>query len=243
MLSGGVMSVFEFVKLIIPILTAKATWYQIVLSFVVIGVSYALYRKWFLKPRSCPDCLRILIPEIIKAQSKISSLIVKSVEEQMVFVEQKLNEISAKATGMYYGITDSSQKRDAVENRVQEYKYYMALSELSEYRIKSELRRALKENGFKNFVNEDDFQRYIKNKVDNILEIVHQVIQFFDPERALSMEKEIFSDTMVNRQLYAVVYDIFNQAKRISRETQKKIEQEQKFVNIFIHDRMNIKGY
>jgi len=238
------MPIFEWFKILTPLFTSKASWWQIVLSFVVMSVSYIIYKKYFEKKRTCVDCLRILIPEVIKIQVNVREILNKQKNEQKLSIERRIIEIAGKSTGVYYNVNEKLLKNVEVADRVKDYKYYMGISEIAEKRVENELIRAIKENGFTKLSDEIDFQKYVKNKVDNVLEIVHQIIQFFDPEKALEMENEVFnSESKVNRQLYAIVYEIFNQTRRLAIETKRELEKEKDSIDTFIVERMNIKGY
>jgi len=238
------MPIFEWFKILTPLFTSKASWWQIVLSFVVMSVSYIIYKKYFEKKRTCVDCLRIIIPEVIKIQVNVREILNKQKNEQKLSIERRIIEIAGKSTGVYYNVNEKLLKNVEVADRVKDYKYYMGISEIAEKRVENELIRAIKENGFTKLSDEIDFQKYVKNKVDNVLEIVHQIIQFFDPEKALEMENEVFnSESKVNRQLYAIVYEIFNQTRRLAIETKRELEKEKDSIDTFIVERMNIKGY
>jgi hypothetical protein len=119
---------------------------------------------------SCSDCILLVLGMREKAQMAMDKVENHILKDQMNFCEQKLAELTSIILNEFTKVLD---KKEVPVNESLRYEIFRSLLFEITDRIKSEIRRSFKENGFYEYV-DGEFSNYINNRCDYIETISEQ---------------------------------------------------------------------
>lgn len=184
--------------------------------------------------RTCGDCVLLLMGQREKFEFKIRKETNKIMKTQMTFVEQKLIEIQ---TTLLDDMTEMIDK-ESIDESVQ-YKLLYGLLKDGLHKIKDEIRRSFKDNGFCE-ISVSEFSSYLKDRVQIIISMLIQYIRNMYPDRGGVLEASKIIEAIEKRNsfLSRLINDLYMYAREVRLETDKKVkeiqEQFAKWVDDFI---------
>lgn len=183
--------------------------------------------------RSCGDCILLLMGEREKFEFNVRKESNKILKMQMTFAEQKLDNIHTFLLDSFSGIKDTE-----VSGTIQ-YKLLYGLLKDVLLKIKDEIRRSFKDNGFPE-ISAPEFSIYLKGRGALITSTITQYIRNMYPDKAGVLEPNKIIKTLENKNptIVDTINDIYTNARDIKIEADLKIKEMQdqfvKWVDNFI---------
>lgn len=176
------------------------------------------------RKRSCGDCVLLLMTEREKLEFKIRQKTNKIMKTQMTFVEQKLIEIQAYTLD---AITKTFNKSSQIDDAVQ-YKLIYGLLKDALHKIKDEIRRSFKDNGFWD-MEVSEFSSYLKDRTQVLYSMfIHYIRNMYpDKEGLLSSNEIINIIESKNNFLANLINDMYMFSRDVKIQTDKEIKQVQ----------------
>lgn len=233
------------------------TWWQgllflIVISLVIMILNYnktknvlrwlvGLHRK---KKRSCTDCLTIilskrhkfesLIKKIYKEQEKIENKILKN---QMNFVEQKLVDMETMFIDFYNTFVYKEKiNKIIIKNELVQYRMFCGLLRDGLWmRIRDEIRRSFKENGYYN-IGGQEFAIYVKNQFKTIISILRRhLMNLYPPNESVvvTIDKVLEFIREVEAKIEDKTFEIYIEAKKVKIDANRKIKELTEQINVW----------
>lgn len=177
------------------------------------------------KKRSCSDCLHIITSEYEKYNFNKKIRADKVLTYRMNYTEEKLLEIENEIIALFDKRIDrrSNQKEKglAVESKM----FYGLLREVL-YKVKKEIRRSCKENGFCE-LSELEFTNFINDKVKIIMSIITRELKKIYPayDTIIPIDTIISDIESVYEDIHEYIKDIFVYAKQVIEENEKEAEE------------------
>lgn len=225
----------------------QLSWWQGLIFFIFILFSLllafskpirnyvgALLNKLFKKKRSCNDCVSIVVSKSKQTDLKLKNILQKiesiertTLKKQMNFVEVKLDDLENKYVDFYNDkLATSAMKSMNTKGETVQYRMFWGLmKEIIHIRIKDELRRCCKENGFSE-ISGVMFSGYVKDKTKQIVNMIRQhIINFYPAHDMIVGMQELLEHTeRIDPKIEDLMFDVFNEAKSIHNHDIDEIE-------------------
>ena len=181
----------------------------------------------YIKKRSCSDCVLILMGEREKYEMKIRGVIDRILRNQMVFVEQKLIELQTLFNNDFmeeYKIfkveSDIPLKYEMVQ-----YKAFYGILIDSIAKVKDEIRRSFKENGFES-LSGTEFSVYVKDKTKSIVALIIQNITNLYPVQGMIVPPDVASKKVekTTSKIEDIIFEMFVHSKEVKRQADTDIK-------------------
>lgn len=232
------MSISFWTDLSLWLQSLQLSWWQGLIFFIFILFSLlltfskpirnyvgALLNKLFKKKRSCNDCVSIVVSKSKQTDLKLKNILQKieliertTLKKQMNFVEVKLDDLENKYVDFYNDkLATSAIKSMNTKGETVQYRMFWGLmKEVIHIRIKDELRRCCKENGF-NELSGIMFSGYVKDKTKQVINMIRQHIINFYPahDMIVGMQELLEYTELIDPKIEDLMFDIFNEAKSI----------------------------
>jgi len=186
--------------------------------------------------RSCGDCVLVLMGEREKLEFKVRSKINRIMKTQMTFVEQKLIEIQ---TSLLNAVSKKIVRGSTVDESIQ-YKLIYGLLKDSLLKIKDEIRRSFKDNGFWD-MDVSDFSYYLKDRTQVLKSMFIQYVQNMYPDRGGIIDACTFIEIIEEQSpfLTGLIHDLYMYSRDVKISTDKEVKETQqtftKWVDEFIN--------
>lgn len=226
----------------------QLNWWQGLIFFILILFAILLafsapirtyigksLNKLFRKHRSCNDCVSIVSSKAKQTDLKLKNILQKieyvnktTLKKQMNFSEVKLDELENKFIDFYNDrlATSSIKSQDTIGETVQYRMFWGLLKEVVQIRVKDEIRRCCKENGF-NELSGQLFSNYVKDKNKQVVNMIRQHIINFYPSHNMNitMHELLLHIETIEPKIEDLMFDIFNEVKKIHNNDIEEIKQ------------------
>jgi len=188
--------------------------------------------KLYKKGRRCGDCILIIFGISEKYKLNIDTLRRKILENQMTYVEQKIEMLILELLRTYQEDQQIIAKEKAgypsEEMLERDYINYKESIGNAIELAKKEIRRSFKENGFDG-ISGKEFATYVKEKAVDLLAIARRyMMNTYYKNAFVSLEYRF--KTFDERQFEDIVFEVYIKAKEIRLNTEAKIKElEEKF--------------
>lgn len=216
----------------------QLNWWQGLIFFIFILFSLLLafstpvreyvgktLNKIFKKKRSCIDCVSIVSSKAKQTDLRLKNILQKieyvnktTLKKEMNFVEVKLDELENRFIDFYNDRLASSaiKSQDTLGETVQYRMFWGLMKEVIHIRVKDELRRCCKENGF-NALGGMLFSSYVKDKTKQVINMIRQHIINFYPSHNMivTMQELLLHIETIDPKIEDLMFEVFNEAKKI----------------------------
>lgn len=179
----------------------------------------------FPQKRSCGDCILVLMGEREKLEFKVRKKVNKIMKTQMTFVEQKLIEIQ---TTLLDAISKRINKESPIDDSVQ-YKLIYGLLKDSLHKIKDEIRRSFKDNGFWD-MDVSDFSHYLKDRTQVLNSMFITYVRNMYPNRGGVLETDVIIEVIETKSTFltGLIHDLYMYSRDVKIETDKEVDEAQR---------------
>lgn len=174
--------------------------------------------------RSCGDCILILMGEREKYELNMRMMSNKTLKNQMNYAEQRLLDIQNILDKCFDARYDSIEKPGSYEVQ---YKLYYGLVSTALIKIKDEIRRSFKENGFFE-LSDKDFTEYVRGKLRSLIQMLNRNLKTVYPSTkdglTISIEDILAGIEIHMQELNDIMFDVYVRGKEIVIETENEIK-------------------
>ena len=180
---------------------------------------------YFEKKRSCGDCLHIITSEYEKYNFNKKAREDKVLTYRMNYTEEKLMELETDITTKFEKRIDTLKTQN-VGNILLESKMFYGLFKEVLYKVKKEIRRSCKENGFCE-LSDLEFSYFINDKAKIVSSILIREFRNLYPSYGTKVSiDEIISDIeSMSTTIHEYIKDIFEYAKQVIEENEKDMKE------------------
>jgi len=228
------------------LVSLNMNWWQSLIFFVIVAVIVFLFNMkkdapiWNIlnnmkqRKRRCIDCVGIIMSKREKMEIELSEYTKKQaiienslLKKQMNFAEQKLSEIET----MFLDFYNSKIFNSVADNKTQttQYRMFWGLIRDALYiRMKDEIRRSFKENGFYH-KSGSEFQIYVREQHKNIFGILKQHVINLYPSNiedlVVNMNEIVKFIVSKKDRLEDIAFEIYTSAKEIKKKIEEDIKE------------------
>lgn len=173
-----------------------------------------------MKLRSCDDCYTITRHKYLQADRKIKALEESRMQKIYAQMDQKLEYFQLSMIEQYSQRLNLS----VVNNTNQDDCIYEAKLNEALNRVRYELKRALREDGFDQCV--DDYSTYVKNEAQSVKTIIYNHLRSVYPKFGMILSKEVVLQDVENsyKQIESKMFEFFDFAKEVTIQITKEID-------------------
>ena len=177
------------------------------------------------KKRSCPDCLHIINSEYDKYNFNRKMREDKILNYRMNYTEEKLMEIESDITNLFEKRIDKNTDRDQSYIEIESKMFYGLFKEAL-YKVKKEIRRSCKENGFCE-ISELEFVNFIKDKAKIVSSILIRELRNIYPSfgTIVSIDDIISDIESKSEEIHGYIEDIYVYAKQVIEDNEKEMKE------------------
>ena len=179
-----------------------------------------------IQKRTCGDCILILMGEREKSEFQMRKERDKTLKNQMVFAEQKLIEIQTELMAQWGAtVQESIKDKTSIIDETVQVKLINGILKDALLRLKDEIRRSFKDNGFCEFT-ATEFSEYVKDRIRTLSAMFTQHIRTSYPSHGGGVECNAILEVLDERNPFfsVTVFDIYSHARDIKIEIDSKIE-------------------
>lgn len=180
------------------------------------------------KKRSCTDCLEIVLSKRDKFDFNKKLREDKILTYRMNYTEEKLLEFENNFLEQFEGRIDEFSD-SGHPNKEIESKMFYGLFKEALYKVKKEIRRSYKENGF-NELGDIDFLNFVRDKTKVLISILVRNLRNIYPTHSTLIHIDSIVEDIESRydSMHEYIKDIFTYAKQVIAENEKETEEMKK---------------
>ncbi|MEM4261313.1 MAG: hypothetical protein QXG00_08770 [Candidatus Woesearchaeota archaeon] len=181
----------------------------------------SLFKKLFVKKRSCGDCILIIFGISEKYRSQEDNITRNLLNKKMVYVEQKIEMMVLELLKKY----KDYQSVNLGDNNLKEIEYWgYKHSIINAFDlIKREIKRTFLENGF-HILNGKDFSNYVKEKTQELISIFENFMMTDYPKNAI-VSFDYLSNDFDKGWFEDIIFDIYIKTKEVQLNAENKIKE------------------
>lgn len=182
------------------------------------------------KKRSCSDCSQIMCNEYEKCELSKRERADKILNYRMNYSEEKLIEFETEVTQTFEKrLAEESKGNSAAIIKI-ESKLFFGLFKDSLLKLKAEVRKSFRENGFCELTGVE-FYDWVKNKTKVLTAILTQNLRSIYPSGTIVSIDSIISDIeSKNDVIFEYTHDIYRYAKKVIEDNEEEVKElENKF--------------
>lgn len=174
------------------------------------------------KDRSCDDCYTITRHKYLQADRKIKALEESRMQKIYAQMDQKLEYFQLSMIEQYSQRLNLSSVNNT--NNQDDCIYEAKLNEALN-RVRYELKRALREDGFDNCV--EDYSTYVKNEAQSVKTIIYNHLRSVYPKFGMILSKEVVLQDVENayKQIELKMFEFFDFAKEVTIQITAEIDE------------------
>lgn len=164
------------------------------------------------KDRSCDDCYTITRHKYLQADRKIKALDESRMQKIYAQMDQKLEYFQLSMIEQY----SQRLNPNVINNTNQDDCIYEAKLNEALNRVRYELKRALREDGFDKC--KDDYNVYVKNEAQSVKTIIYNHLRSVYPRFGMIISKELVLQDVENsyKQIESKMFEFFDFAKEVT---------------------------
>jgi hypothetical protein len=180
---------------------------------------------YFEKKRSCSDCLRIIESEKDKYNFNKKMREDKILNYRMNYTEEKLLEFENDVTSTFEKRLDKSPGERESYLEIESKMFYGLFKDVL-YKVKKEIRRSCKENGFCE-LSDLEFSNFINDKSKIVMSILIRELKNIYPAYGTIVPIEFIVEDIESKfeSIHEYIEDIFVYAKQVIEENEKDMKE------------------